>query len=81
LIKKVTKKSSLRSLVGQISFLSLKQKNSPPQRIKQFLFLRLLPTFDARLRKLRTGEEWGEEFLWEIIKQLIQIEINIKMLS
>ena len=46
--------SSLRILVGQISFRMLKEKNSPPRRIKQLFFLRIIQTFDARLRILRT---------------------------
>jgi len=28
----------------------LKEKNSPPRRVKQLFFLRILQTFDARLR-------------------------------
>ena len=52
LIKKETKKSSPRFLIGQISFRILKEKNS--LTLKQLFFLRILQTFDARLRKLRT---------------------------
>ena len=49
--KKETKKPSQYFLVGRTSFQSLKEKNSPPRRIKQLFFLRFFQTFDARMRK------------------------------
>ncbi|APA00733.1 hypothetical protein BIW12_15570 [Flavobacterium commune] len=39
----------------------LKEKNSPQRRIKQFFFLRILQTFDTRLRKLRTVESQKQQ--------------------
>ena len=46
--------SSLRSLVGQIGFRILKE--AALATLKQLFFLRILQTFDTRLRKLRTFE-------------------------
>jgi hypothetical protein len=51
-MKKVTKKSSLRTLVGKISFRVLKE--AALAALKQLFFLRILQTFDTRMQMLMT---------------------------
>jgi hypothetical protein len=49
----------LRFLIGQISFRMLKEKKLAT--LKQIFFLRILQTFDTRLRKLRTVESQKQQ--------------------